>query len=1657
MTEVNQLTITKIDATEPTIQENAQPEMGTNMEKYNPQGEVETRSLTGIHPDHSVYPRPDIEDSTKSASASTCEDGCTDSSNTDGSNNDSSNSDSGNSDSGNSDEDVKMAEKLSPSDEEDEESHPTVVPPSDIFRRVPRPAYPIRMKDEGWQPYPFKARKEWLKWGYSLTAGPNCEWRKQPPLHSLSNMIRPAIVRLGWSFDTLEVDLLSVGGHNSVYLVEIIDGCCVRECILRVTMPTDPYYKLECDVATTELVRHFTSIPVPIIYAYDSSAQNELSLEWMLMEKAIGHPLRTRWLDLPDDTHTRITRQIADWQDELSKITSNQIGGLYLHWTPADLEFFIDRCSEASFSTDRHIFYSFNRGPFRDINEFYDAMIHNQMLIYDDDVWLLLEDQQGRTIPSELRPKLELLQPKVQDILHEQVHPEDREDMGVLGPQLSPKLQSALAALRRALPHINPIDDGEESCYRLGHADISLNNIMVDDDANITALLDWEHTNLWPLLLHSNYPAYLEGSALPEESPPFQSSEIVMDDPQFGCWTLADYERLEAIQTRLRLVYESRLEELDSSLLAHFNGEDRSFELQLRRWACEEAPPPKKLIKWIRYQLDASQGINEDEVASNQKFETCRSVSIPKSPEPVIPPAPRPFSWQVQQAWSPWAHRCEYGAWPHWRNEPTLSHVAKTVRHVLRSFSFLGYYEIAWLATEGSSSVYRVEAKEKVTADHAQRMSRKSTPEYPHFKTGSAVATTELIRQLTDIPISIIYANDLVAANQLGLERIFMQRISGRKVFDIWQDLGIGTHIRITNRIAECQDQLSGITSRWIGGLFLRWTPDHLKCYISRIVNFHSAYLQELSYGFNRGFFRLMFDDTNAPLRQTLEEAREPLFQTLAITCRERERRIVVVGLKQKGKGLISFQLHKDDIEDWLEKESYWVETVPDTSGVEALRLALPTLYPPGAGLPLVTYLQPRKLTVGNIMMDSSGNIAALLDWEHLVFKPALFHDPWPLTLYGWHGADCLELNSQTPGYLNNVPGSEDCRAVSEHVGDVIATNLRMVYKQYLQELKSPFVVYREDQKEEDMRLSAWVSSPYDAPEPVLKIQPETSSGDETDDQERIHTPGPSTEDPCKEAPRQSDTLRTIPRPLYPIRVCEEGPHSMSQNARRRWLKTTVYLSAADKYEWRAEPKIELIAEVVAPTLEHLGVDSSTTRVSKLYRGGFNQVFTIAANGKDSSARREFVFRVPLPIIPYYKTECEVATMELVRTSTSIRLPVIYAYDSSTNNKIGLEWILMEKIPGVALTKKRHDLSEDILVDLTKQMADWQTELCSIQSTKIGGIYMRWVAEQLEFFVGPSVDLAFSCNRTLYYDVPHGPFESLNNYYSARLQRTEQELLDPLYLVLSKVNAPSDPRLHPDQQTVLSRLIPIMEEILGEELYEDERKNREESGPQLRWTEQSLPAVRALRNALWDISPTDPSHAMVTMLTHNDLAERNIMVDAGGRITGLLDWEYLDLQSLLFKKIEPYPEFVGSDEEEEQGADDDIEMMSNSGDETEDERLERPSYERYQAVTAHLRTVYKKRLEELGSPLVELFDKEETPETILRDRAVYGIEDDQEMIDWVNDQLKASAVQNSISGSDDGVNLSKFFKQEEKPDEVLGDHTGCAIEHDPQLMDRVVE
>ncbi|KAJ5390780.1 uncharacterized protein N7496_001848 [Penicillium cataractarum] len=83
--------------------------------------------------------------------------------------------------------------------------------------------------------------------------------------------------------------------------------------------------------------------------------------------------------------------------------------------------------------------------------------------------------------------------------------------------------------------------------------------------------------------------------------------------------------------------------------------------------------------------------------------------------------------------------------------------------------------------------------------------------------------------------------------------------------------------------------------------------------------------------------------------------------------------------------------------------------------------------------------------------------------------------------------------------------------------------------------------------------------------------------------------------------------------------------------------------------------------------------------IAKLAEGGFNKVFILRAkNG------REVVARIPTPIAgpAHYTTASEVATMDFLRTVLKLPVPEVFAYSTTSDNPVGSEYILMERVEG---------------------------------------------------------------------------------------------------------------------------------------------------------------------------------------------------------------------------------------------------------------------------------------------------------------------------------------------------------------------------------------
>ena len=279
---------------------------------------------------------------------------------------------------------------------------------------------------------------------------------------------------------------------------------------------------------------------------------------------------------------------------------------------------------------------------------------------------------------------------------------------------------------------------------------------------------------------------------------------------------------------------------------------------------------------------------------------------------------------------------------------------------------------------------------------------------------------------------------------------------------------------------------------------------------------------------------------------------------------------------------------------------------------------------------------------------------------------------------------------------------------------------------------------------------------------------------------------------------------------------------------------------------WTKEPDVNIIASIAHA---HLGCDEGALpNVSFYAQGAFNKLYKV------STADTTCLMRVSLPVDPRWKTESEIATMEFVRGKTLLPVPKIIAFDSSNENELGFEWILMEMMPGVTLRKRWRKMSWDAKENIVKCLVENHARLFEHRFHGIGNIFESGKqASSTSFTLDRMVSLIFFWGDHLTHDVSRGPFRSSHDWLKARLQ-----------LVLI------------DQQRILDSTCD-----------EDEIEDAE--------------AALDLAKRLLEILPTiflPSAGGEPTMLFHDDQSMQNIMVDDDGRLTAVIDWECVSAMPL---------------------------------------------------------------------------------------------------------------------------------------------------------------
>lgn len=368
-------------------------------------------------------------------------------------------------------------------------------------------------------------------------------WTREPSISAIESVARKRLKTP--SEDPCIVTFHAAGLFNKVYLIRTIG----HSFIMRVTLPVYPRHKTRAEVVTLRWVHANTSVPVPKVFGFDDSNENEIGFEWVLMEYMEGTSARKRWRTMSMEQKVALTKRFAAFQFELSGLDKQEpafkrIGTLDSPEVDLEVESQAPqtvaspwRLVSHEFFMGDHLEYDIPRGPFRSSHDWLSAVltiiIRHQTLVLEK---------------SEDEDEIE----EAKDIL--------------------PVAQSLLALL----PKIFSPDLTNLEPTALHHHDLNLNNILVNEQGEVTAVLDWECVSALPLWMMSEVPKFLDGQ--PREDEPQRNSYA--DETPKEAGTEADerndshdldnegknelywIHRMEYETTQLRRVYKARLKEL---------------------------------------------------------------------------------------------------------------------------------------------------------------------------------------------------------------------------------------------------------------------------------------------------------------------------------------------------------------------------------------------------------------------------------------------------------------------------------------------------------------------------------------------------------------------------------------------------------------------------------------------------------------------------------------------------------------------------------------------------------------------------------------------------------------------------------------------------------------------------------------------------------------------------------------------------------------------------------------------------------------------------------------------------------------------------------------------------------------------------------------
>ncbi|KAM5435762.1 hypothetical protein MferCBS31731_006211 [Microsporum ferrugineum] len=281
------------------------------------------------------------------------------------------------------------------------------------------------------------------------------------------------------------------GGFCKALLMKKADGTeVVAKLPSKLVRP--PKYSTASEVATLKYVQQHTKVPVPKVLEWNCDPSNSVGCEYIIMEKAPGVQLYTKWGDMSGTSRIALAKHLGELESQLACIHFPVSGSLFLRDTATGLE-----CQPLCKTLDPSQSYCI--GPSIDRSWYTESGSQTPSPKINNGPWSSLHDY-GISLAKREISRISTAQNRSsRPFRHLRTTDEEISDLKAA--------MQVIEILQSRHVEINSL-----SRPILWHTDLHLGNIFVSDDdpTRIVSIIDWQYVTLGPLFLRATWPDFLK-------------------------------------------------------------------------------------------------------------------------------------------------------------------------------------------------------------------------------------------------------------------------------------------------------------------------------------------------------------------------------------------------------------------------------------------------------------------------------------------------------------------------------------------------------------------------------------------------------------------------------------------------------------------------------------------------------------------------------------------------------------------------------------------------------------------------------------------------------------------------------------------------------------------------------------------------------------------------------------------------------------------------------------------------------------------------------------------------------------------------------------------------------------------------------------------